>query len=88
MWFTPEFQKQLILQEVVENVFLVSVIGNIGVVKSQRQHSVPVRCGLRFCIICYSKVVGIVGYKFRSTNVRGFIFGPRSLEIGALFLAQ
>ena len=29
-------------------------------------------------------MIGIVGYEFRSTNVRGFIFGPRSLEIGAL----
>lgn len=29
-------------------------------------------------------MVGIVGYKFRSTNVHGFIFGSRNLEIEAL----
>lgn len=54
-------------------------------VKLQRQHSVPVPCGLQ--VLHHSSQqsgVGIVGYKFRSTNVHGFIFGPRSLEIGAL----
>lgn len=29
-------------------------------------------------------MVGIIGYKFRSKNVHGFIFGSRNLEIGAL----
>lgn len=29
-------------------------------------------------------MVGIVGYELRSPNVCGFLFGPRSLEIGAL----
>lgn len=53
-------------------------------VKSQRQHLVPVPCGLGFCIIHHNKVVGIVSYKFRSTNVHRFIFGSRDLEIGAL----
>ena len=37
----------------------------------------------RFCIIPHNKVVGFVGYKFRSTNVHRIIFGPRSLELGA-----
>lgn len=36
----------------------------------------------RFCIIHHNKVVGFVGYKFRSTNVHRYILGPRSLEIG------
>lgn len=60
-------------------------MGNVGVVKLQRQHSVPVPCGLQ--VLHHSSQqsgVGIVGYKFRSTNVHGFIFGPRSLEIGVL----
>lgn len=50
-------------------------------VKSQRQHRVPVPCGLKV-FHHHNKVVGIVGYKFRSTNVHGFIFGLRHLEIG------
>lgn len=47
-------------------------------------HSVPVPCGLQVLHHpSQQSGVGIVGYKFRSTNVHEFIFGPRSLEIGA-----
>lgn len=47
-------------------------------------HSVPVPCGLQVLHHpSQQSGVGIVGYKFRSTNVHEFIFGPRNLEIGA-----
>lgn len=50
-------------------------------VKSQKQHSVPVPCGFEVLQHLSQQSVGIVGYKFRSTNVRKFIFGLRSLKI-------
>lgn len=55
-------------------------MGNVGVVRSQRQHSVPVPCGFRVLHHLLQQS-DIAGYRLQSTYVLRFIYlGAWKLE--------